>query len=102
MWLVIGDIHDGDAVGFEAISEGERRVVQVLRDNAGPGDGELALDEVVKPDGGVELLEGDRKVRVLHLARERRFELLPSAEIGRAACREVDWSWVVRRDLLRS
>ena len=82
MGLVIDCIDHSDAVGLDAIPERKCRMVQVLGDDAHARDRKLSLDEVVIPDGGVELLQRHREIRVLHLAGERRFELLPHAAWG--------------------
>src|SRR5262245_1183980 len=82
MGLVIDGIDHRDAVGLEAIPERKCGMVQVLGGDAHARDRKLSLDEVVIPDGGVELLQRHRKIRVLHLAGERRFKLLPHAAWG--------------------
>src|SRR5262249_17061384 len=82
MGLVINGINYRDAVGLKAIPERKCRMVQVLGNDAHAPDRKLSLDEVVIPDAGVELLQCHRKIRVLHLAGERRFKLVPDAGWG--------------------
>src|SRR5262249_11882149 len=46
-------------------------MVEISRRHLDVADVEGAFDQVVITDGGAELVERDRKIRVLHLARER-------------------------------
>src|SRR5262245_41197634 len=89
MRLVINRVHDRDTVRLETIPERERRMIEVLGDDAGAGDRELALHEIVKPDGRVELFQRHREIGPLHLAGEGRLELLASAA-GTSTARGIE------------
>ncbi len=67
VWFVVGCVHHGDPVGLEPVTERERRMIQVLCSNPDVSDLKDAFDEVVVAHGRAEIVERDRKVRVLHL-----------------------------------
>src|SRR5262245_38057887 len=70
MGLVIGGIDQDYPIGLQPISQGEVRMVQVARGDTYVVQGECALDEVMVADRGTELLQGDRKIGILHLPGE--------------------------------
>ena len=65
--LVVGGVHDADAVDLQPVAERQRRVIEVARGHADVADREVALHEVVVAQRGLELLHADREVLVLHL-----------------------------------
>ena len=71
MRLVIAGVDNGSAVRLQAVSQGQRRMVQVARGDLDIPDPQLSLDKVMVADGGAKLFEAHWKVGVLHLARER-------------------------------
>ena len=79
MRLVIGGVDDRRAVGLDPVAERQRRMVHVVRGDAHVVDLDAAFDQVVVADLGGELLDRDREVRVLHLARERLADRRPEA-----------------------
>src|SRR5262245_66065267 len=74
--LVIGRVHDHHTAGLQTVAERERRMVQILRDDAHTADREAAFDEIVKTRCGAELPKRNGKVVVLHLSGQGPFELL--------------------------
>src|SRR5215471_18865078 len=74
--LVIGRVHDYYTAGLQTVAERERRMVQILRDDAHTADREAAFDEIVKTRCGAELPKRNGKVVVLHLSGQGPFELL--------------------------
>lgn len=79
MRLVVAAVRKADAVDLEAITQRERRVVQVARHDADVIDAERALDQIVVLDVRDELVQRDRKVGVLHLAGQRSAQALRQA-----------------------
>ena len=55
--LVVGDVADDGAIALDPIPQSECRVIQVLRPHHEIADLERALDELVVPDCGAELVE---------------------------------------------
>jgi hypothetical protein len=79
MRLVVRGVHQGRAVGLNAIAERKRRVVQVLGADRGVPHLEDALDQVVVADLGRELVQSNGEVLVLHLPGEDMVERLDEA-----------------------
>jgi hypothetical protein len=77
--LVVHRVDDCRAVGLEPVAERERRVIQVLGDDTHAADGQRPLDKIAIADRRRQLLEPDRKVRMLHLRRQDGFEPLAQA-----------------------
>src|SRR6266849_7554407 len=71
MRLVVRGIDDGHAVGFEFITERQRRVMQVLRGDVDVADLQRPLHEIMVVQRGAKFLETDRKIRGLHLSGQR-------------------------------
>ena len=69
--LVVARVHDDEAVCLQAIAQREGGMVEILRRYLDVADVEGALDQVVIANRGAELVVRNRKIRVLHLARER-------------------------------
>ncbi len=79
MRLVVGGVDERRAVGLDPVAERQRRVVHVVGGDADVVDLDAAFDQVVVADLGGELLDRDRKIGVLHLARERLADRRPEA-----------------------
>ncbi len=75
MRLVIHRVHNRIATGLQAIAQCECRVIEILRGDAHFTNREFSLRDIVKADRRSHLRQRDRKVVVLHLARQRHFEL---------------------------
>ena len=69
--LVVTRVDDCDAVRLQAIAERERGMIEVLGRHSDVTDIEGAFDQVVIANGGVEPIERDGKIGVLHLPGER-------------------------------
>jgi hypothetical protein len=67
MGFVVTGIDDGNAVSLKPVAQGKRRVVEVLGADVDVANLEAALHEIMVPHMGIELLECDGKIRVLHL-----------------------------------
>ena len=80
--LVIDRVDHRDRAHLEPIAQGQRGMIQVLGDHTHAADGEAALGEVVVADRGPELPERDGEIRVLHLPRQRPFQLVPQVTRG--------------------
>ena len=80
--LVIDRVDQRDRAHLESIAQGQRGMIQVLGDHTHAADGEAALGEVVVADRGPELPERDGEIRVLHLPRQRPFQLVPQVTRG--------------------
>src|SRR5262249_55482421 len=79
MGFVVSGVDHGYPARLEPIAEGERRMVQIMGDNAQPADAEGTFGEGVIADGGTKLLEGDGEIGIGHLSGEQRLERLPRA-----------------------
>ena len=75
MGLVIRRVHNRIAAGLQAIAQRESRVIEILRGDAHLPDREFALGDIVKANRRSELRQRDGEVVVLHLTRQRHFEL---------------------------
>ena len=79
MRLVIAGINHRDAVGLDAIAQGERRVVEIARGHLDVVDPQPSLDQLMIADRRAELLDAHWKIGVLHLAGERVAQCLAEA-----------------------
>jgi hypothetical protein len=77
--FVVGRVDDGYPAGGHPVSQGERRVIQVLCLDRRITDRERILAQVVELDLGLELVEADREVGVLHLPGQDAQELFVAA-----------------------
>ena len=75
MRLVIHRVHNRIAAGLQAIAQGESRVIEILRGDAQFTNREFSLGDIVKANRRCQLRQRDGKVIVLHLTRQRPFEL---------------------------
>ena len=69
--LVVRRIDDGHAIRFQSITERQRRMMQVLRGDVDVTDLQRPLHEIMVVQRGAKFLEGDRKIRGLHLSGQR-------------------------------
>ena len=67
VWFVVGRVDDGCPAHVEAIAQRQRGMVQVARCDSPTVEVKGALNEVVEANGRPKLLQGYRKIRVLHL-----------------------------------
>ena len=70
MWLVIHRVHNRIASGLQVIAQRESWVVEILRGDAHFTNREFSLRDIVKANRRYHLRQRDRKVVVLHLARQ--------------------------------
>ena len=75
MRLVIHRVHNRIAAGLQAIAQRERRVIEILRGDAHFTNREFSLGDIVKANRRWQLRQRDGEVIVLHLTRQRLFEL---------------------------
>src|SRR4030095_3430193 len=66
--FVVSRVDDGCSTHVEAIAQRQRRMVQVACCDPPTVEVKGPLNEVVEANGRPKLLQGERKVRVLHLA----------------------------------
>src|SRR5437667_11744070 len=71
MRLVVGGIDDRHAIRFQSITERQRRMMQVLGGDVDVTDLQRPLHEIMVVQRGAKFLEGDRKIRGLHLSGQR-------------------------------
>ena len=75
MRLVIHRVHNRIAAGLQAIAQRESRVIEILRGDAHFTNRKFSLGDIVKANRRCQLRQRDGEVIVLHLTRQRPFEL---------------------------
>src|SRR5437764_12674851 len=77
--FVVSGVDDGCPAHVEAIAQRQRRMVQVASCDAPTVEVKGALNEVVEANGRPKLLQGERKVRVLHLSSQSLLQAFPQS-----------------------
>jgi hypothetical protein len=75
MRLVIHRVNNRIAAGLQAIAQRENRVIEILRGDAHITNREFSLGDIMKANRRCQLCQRDGEVIVLHLTRQRLFEL---------------------------
>ena len=75
MRLMIHRVHNRIAAALQAVAQRESRVIEILRGDAHFTNREFSLGDIVKANRRCQLRQRDGEVIVLHLTRQRPFEL---------------------------